>query len=112
MASVILTEKAVKEIKRLMVDQDMTPETIYVRAGVKGGGCSGFSYSFNLDENYDEAKDTLEVQDGLRIVVDKRSLLYLQGTVIEYHDQLEKRGFGFQNPNATGKCGCGSSFTV
>lgn len=112
MATVVLSEKAIKEIKRLMADQEMTPENTYVRAGVKGGGCSGFSYSFNLDETYDEAKDSVEEQGGLKIVVDKRSLMYIQGTVIDYHDQLERRGFSFSNPNSTGKCGCGSSFSM
>jgi iron-sulfur cluster assembly protein len=112
MACVILSEKAVKEIKRLMADQDMKPDSTYVRAGVRGGGCSGFQYSFNLDENVDENKDVIEEQDGLKIVVDKRSMMYIQGTMIDYHDQLEKRGFSFNNPNASGKCGCGSSFNV
>ncbi len=112
MASVILSEKAVKEIKRLMADQSMTPDKAYVRAGVRGGGCSGFSYVFTLDENYNPEKDALAEQDGLQIVVDKKSAVYIQGTVVDFHNELEKRGFSFGNPNSVGKCGCGSSFSV
>lgn len=112
MSTITLTEKAVKEIKHIITDQNMTAETTYVRAGVRGGGCSGFSYVFTLDENRDEAKDILIEQDGLKIVVDKRSALYIEGTTVDFHDSLDKRGFTFQNPNATGKCGCGSSFSA
>lgn len=108
---VILSEKAVKEIKHIIEEQK--PEgPIYVRAGVRGGGCSGFQYSFSLDEEYNEEKDSLYEQDGLNIVVDKRSSLYLEGTTVDFHDALDKRGFTFHNPNHTGRCGCGSSFTM
>jgi iron-sulfur cluster assembly protein len=109
---ITLTERAVKEIKHIMQDQQMSPETTYVRAGVRGGGCSGFTHLFTLDEIYDEIKDDLAEQDGLKIVTDKRSALYLEGTVVDFHDDLAKRGFSFGNPNSKGTCGCGSSFTV
>lgn len=112
MAKVTLTEKAVKEIKHIMEDQNMPAESTYVRVGVRGGGCSGFSWLFTLDENYDEAKDILEEQDGLRLVMDKRSALYLEGTTVDFLETLDKRGFSFNNPNARTTCGCGSSFSM
>jgi iron-sulfur cluster assembly accessory protein len=110
-----LTEKAVKEINHVIEEQKKEPEAaaqLYVRMGVKGGGCSGFQYSFSLDEGYDESKDQLYEQDGLKIVVDKRSLMYLEGTTVDFHDSLEKRGFTFLNPSAVRTCGCGSSFSM
>ncbi len=112
MNTVKLTEGAVKEIKHIMEDQKMDPAATYVRVGVKGGGCSGFQWVFNLDEVYDEAKDSIEEQDGLRLVIDKRSAMYLEGTVVDFVETLEKRGFKFDNPAATGRSGCGSSFTM
>lgn len=111
MPTITLTEKAVKEIRHIMADQNM-PDTTYVRAGVKGGGCSGYQYLFTLDENYSPEKDTIIEQDGLKILVDKRSALYIEGTVVDFSDSLEKRGFVFANPLSTGKCGCGSSFSA
>jgi len=108
---ITLTEKAVKEIKHIIADQGM-PETVYVRAAVKGGGCSGFQSLFTLDETYNDKTDILVEQDGLKIVVDKRSALYLEGTTIDFLDEMNKRGFKFDVPGATGKCGCGSSFSM
>jgi len=107
-----LTESAVKEIKTIMEKQEMPPDVTYVRVGVQGGGCSGFSYAFNLDETYDEEKDTLLEQDGLKIVVDKRSGLYLEGTTVDWVEDLNRRGFSFKNPNAARSCGCNKSFSV
>jgi len=112
MPTITLTEKAVKEIIHIMADQNMSAETTYVRAGVQGGGCSGYKFLFTLDENYNEAKDTVTEQDGLRILVDKRSILYMEGTTVDFHDSLDRRGFVFDNPLATGRCGCNSSFSV
>jgi len=113
MSTVTLTENAVKEIKKIMEDQKLASDKTYLRAGVKGGGCSGFSWVFNLDENYDENKDLLEEQDGLKIVMDKRSAMYLQGTTVDYYDDgLMKRGFVFKNEAVKTTCGCGSSFSM
>lgn len=105
-----LTERAVKEIKHIMEDQELKDN--YVRAGVRGGGCSGFQHLFTLDEEYKEGKDTLIEQDGLKIVIDNKSALYLDGTTVDFHDELNKRGFSFSNPNAKTTCGCGSSFSM
>jgi len=112
MASVTLTEKAAGEIKRIMEEQNMDPQTTYVRVGVRGGGCSGFQWAFNLDENFNEKVDTLEEIAGLRFAIDKRSAMYLPGTTIDFVETLEKRGFKFDNPNAKTTCGCGSSFSM
>jgi iron-sulfur cluster assembly protein len=110
MNTVVLSEGAVREIKRIIEEQKLDP--VYVRVGVKGGGCSGFQYAFNLDEVYNEDKDVIEEQDGLKMVIDKRSMLYLSGTTVNFHEGLDKRGFVFDNPQATTKCGCGSSFNM
>ena len=107
----VLTDKAVGEIKKIMADQSL--ENQYVRAGCRGGGCSGLTWILNIDENYDEAKDLLEEQDGLKIVMDKRSALYLPGTTIDYYDDsLTKRGFVFSNSSIKSTCGCGASFQM
>lgn len=107
--SIRLTERAAKELKRIVLEQNLKDD-ILLRVGVTGGGCSGFSYSLGFDEDYDEEKDTSYEYYGIKMVVDKKSALYLDGTVVDFFDGLEKRGFIFENPNATKTCGCGSSF--
>ena len=109
--SVMLTEKAASEVKKIIVDQQLTPETV-LRVGVAGGGCSGFSYSLGFDTQVDPAADTIKEQHGIKIVVDKKSDLFLDGTEIDFYTGLEKRGFTFKNPNAVKSCGCGSSFSA
>jgi iron-sulfur cluster assembly protein len=109
--SVTLTEKAAKEILRVMSEQKM-PETTYLRLGVVGGGCSGFQYSLGFDDKSDATKDELSEQHGIRLAVDRKSDLFLDGTVLDFYDGLEKRGFTFNNPNAVKSCGCGSSFSA
>ena len=103
-----LTETAALEAKKFLEDT----EEKYLRVGVKGGGCSGFEYSLTVDHEYDEQKDTLSNQYGVEVVVDKKSALYLEGTTLDYYSDISKRGFKFDNPNATKSCGCGSSFQV
>ncbi|RMH03552.1 MAG: iron-sulfur cluster assembly accessory protein [Planctomycetota bacterium] len=105
-----LSPAAVAEIKRLMAEHKL-PETAGVRVGVKGGGCSGFSYTLNFDRAPAEGDLVIE-QDGVRLFCDPKSMLYLRGSVLEYTDGLQGRGFHFQNPNAKGTCGCGESFSV
>ena len=107
--SVTLTEKAATEVKRIMADQKIEPETL-LRVGVTGGGCSGFSYALGFDKSYDEKADSRYEFHGVPVVVDKKSALYLDGTTIDFYDGLEARGFKFDNPNAVKSCGCGSSF--
>ena len=107
--SVMLTEKAASEVKKIIVDQQLTPETV-LRVGVAGGGCSGFSYSLGFDTQVDPAADTIKEQHGIKIVVDKKSDLFLDGTTLDFHEGIDKRGFTVINPNAKKSCGCGSSF--
>ena len=107
--SVQLTEIAAQEIKRVIEEQKM-PAGVALRIAVAGGGCSGFEYKLGFDENVDEQSDIVREMHGVRVAVDKKSSLYLDGTEIDYHSGIEKRGFVFNNPNATKTCGCGSSF--
>jgi iron-sulfur cluster assembly accessory protein len=107
--AVILTETAANEIKRIMTDQKMDPETV-LRVGITAGGCSGYSYSIAFDKAYDEKLDTRYEYHGVPMVVDKKSALYMDGTTVDYYEGLEARGFKFDNPQATKSCGCGSSF--
>ena len=106
-----VTASAVKELKKVITDQQLSA-AVALRIGVTGGGCSGFEYKLDFDENVNEDTDMLSVVDGLRVAVDKKSALYLDGTELDYHESLEKRGFVFNNPNATKSCGCGSSFSA
>lgn len=109
--SVILTEKAAGEIKRVLTEMNAEAGT-FVRIGVAGGGCSGFAYDFRFDTVSDDAKDHVDEQHGLKVAVDKKSALYLDGTTIDFYEGLERRGFTFNNPNAVKTCGCGSSFSA
>lgn len=106
---VTMTERAAEEVRRVMEQQQFGEET-FLRVGIKAGGCSGFEYNLALDSNLDESKDELAEQHGVKLVVDKKSALYLEGTTLDYYDGLDRRGFHFDNPNATKTCGCGSSF--
>jgi iron-sulfur cluster assembly protein len=107
---VSLTESAAREIKRIM-DEQGSPESQFIRIGVQGGGCSGFSYSLNWDSESSE-KDRIAEFHGVKVAVEKKFEPYLDGTVIDFYDGLEKRGFVFNNPNVVKSCGCGSSFQV
>src|SRR3954466_8396327 len=108
---VTLTEKAAGELKRVMQDQKIDAD-YFLRVGVAGGGCSGFSYALGFDNNYDEKLDAKFDQHGVTGVVDRKSDLYLDGTTVDFYEGLERRGFTFENPNATKSCGCGSSFSA
>ena len=109
--AVTITEKAAGEIKRDMSEQKLG-EAMVLRIGVAGGGCSGFQYALGFDDKTDETKDQVAEQHGVRVAVDKKSALYLDGTTIDFYEGLEKRGFTFENPNAVKSCGCGSSFSA
>lgn len=108
-----LTEGAAKELTKVREEQKLPAES-NVRVGVVGGGCSGFQYSLAFEDavEYNAESDLKFEQHGVTVVVDKKSLLYLDGTTIGWHDELNKRGFTFDNPQATRSCGCGSSFSV
>ena len=107
---VTLTEKAASEVKKIITEQNL-PEGTVLRVGVQGGGCSGFSYSLGFDTATSE-KDRVAEVHGIKLAVEKKYDPYLEGTVVDYYDGLEKRGFVFNNPNVTKSCGCGSSFQV
>ncbi len=107
---VSLSESAAKEVKKILTEQSL-PEGTVLRVGVKGGGCSGFSYSLDFDTNITE-KDRVVEFHGVKLAVEKKFDPYLDGTVVDFYDGLEKRGFVFNNPNVVKSCGCGSSFQV
>jgi iron-sulfur cluster assembly protein len=107
---ITLTQAATQEVKRLM-EKEAKPN-LGLRLGVKGGGCSGFSYVMALDEAVPKQHDTVFEQDGIKVLVDAKSHLYLDGTTIDYKNALQGGGFEFSNPLAKKSCGCGSSFSV
>ena len=107
--AVALTERAAEEVKRFQQEHNFD-DTMVLRIGIVAGGCSGFNYSLNFDDKFDESADTKYDCHGVAVVVDKKSALYLDGTTVDWYDQLDKQGFTFNNPNATKTCGCGSSF--
>jgi iron-sulfur cluster assembly protein len=139
--SVIVTESAAREINAIISQQGLDADKIRLRVGVKGGGCSGFSYILDLTEvqkdtdelweftyrTSDDGKTVARVEGGqgggavataepgtftVRVVCDPKSYLYLNGTTIDFKDEIMGRGFVFTNPNATTTCGCGSSFSA
>lgn len=106
---IYLTEKAAKQIKIIAEDECIGYHIIRVK--VKGGGCAGFEYDLNFDDKIGEDDEVSEL-DGVKVVCDPMSMQYLDGTVIDYGDSLMGSGFKFNNPTATGTCGCGHSFDV
>jgi iron-sulfur cluster assembly protein len=108
---VTLSEAAVKEVKRLLNVQGLEPSETALRVGVKGGGCSGLSYTVNFDEKVGQYDTVYEIE-GIRIVVDAKSAIYLQGTQLDYQKDLMTGAFRFINPNANKTCGCGESFSA
>jgi len=110
-ASLSLSSEAADKAREFLMQENLTPEAEGLRVAVLPGGCSGFQYGLNLEAEARE-DDEIIVSNGIRLFVDPFSLQYLQGTVIGYHSSLQGSGFTFTNPNATGGCGCGSSFAV
>jgi iron-sulfur cluster assembly protein len=108
---IILSETAAREIKSIIQQQELDASAVRLRVGVKGGGCSGFSYLLDLTETQKDTDEVFE-QHGLKVICDPKSLLYLGGTTIDFRDEIMGRGFVFNNPNATSSCGCGSSFSA
>ena len=109
--AIMLTERAAKEVKKIMDEQKM-PESVVLRVGVQGGGCSGFQYALGFDNEVNPTIDEVAEVHGIKVVVDRKSNMYLNGTEVDFYEGLEKRGFTFNNPNAQKSCGCGSSFQV
>lgn len=104
-----LTEGAVKQLRKIMEDQNVTDKH-GLRVGVKGGGCSGFTYILGFDEKKEE--DDEFISGGLRVIMNKAHAIYLVGIEIDFLDGLQNRGFTFNNPNAKESCGCGTSFSA
>jgi len=104
---ITLTDKAALKVKELLVRDNKTGSAL--RLGVRGGGCAGFTYTLDFVTHQDEQDQQFE-EKGIRIVVDAKSFLYLAGVEVDYTEDLTGSGFTFNNPNAKGSCGCGSSF--
>ncbi len=108
---ILYTESAIKEVKRLLAEeQKKTTNNIFLRIGVKGGGCSGLSYIFSFDELL--PNDIMYQFEDITFIVDQSHEMYLSGMTIDYKEGLGNRGFTFDNPNATKTCGCGHSFSA
>ena len=106
-----VSETAKKKVIELMKDEGFNPITDYVRVGVKSGGCSGLSYDLKFDKENQE-EDKVFQDNDVKIIVDKKSFLYLIGTTLQYSGGLNGTGFVFNNPNANRTCGCGESFSL
>ncbi|MGB7755282.1 MAG: iron-sulfur cluster insertion protein ErpA [Salinisphaera sp.] len=108
-AALVFTDAAATKVKELLEDEDN--EALKLRVFVSGGGCSGFQYGFTFDDNVEEG-DTLIEKQGVTLLVDPMSVLYLMGAEIDFSDGVEGAQFVIRNPNATTTCGCGNSFAV
>ena len=108
--TIILTPAAVSEVKRLLAEEE-GGDKLMLRVGVQGGGCSGLSYSMSFDTVVDEYDKVFDF-DGVNVVVDGKSLLYMSGTTIDYTKELLSGGFKFNNPKSSRGCSCGTSFSV
>ncbi len=106
-----VSDTAKKKVVDLMTESGFNADTDYVRVGVKSGGCSGLSYELDFDNQANDTDKVFE-DNSVRIIVDKKSFLYLVGTTLEYSGGLNGKGFVFNNPNAQRTCGCGESFSL
>jgi iron-sulfur cluster assembly accessory protein len=106
-----LTERAAEEVRKFIAQEEVSPETAGLRVSVLPGGCSGFKYSLNIEERpLDD--DMVQEVNSVRVFVDGFSAQYLAGVTVDYVSSMQGSGFTFSNPNASGGCGCGSSFTA
>jgi iron-sulfur cluster assembly protein len=108
---VTISDKALTHVINLMIESGMTPETHNLRVGVKGGGCSGLSYAMDFDDTITDMDEVVDLK-VLKVVIDKKSVLYLYGTELDYSDGLNGKGFNWINPQASRTCGCGESFAL
>ncbi|MEE9361778.1 MAG: iron-sulfur cluster assembly accessory protein [Cellulophaga sp.] len=106
-----VSETAKNRVVMLMTEEGFDSQNDFVRVGVKSGGCSGLSYELSFDDKFSET-DKLFEDNSVKIIVDKKSFLYLVGTTLEYSGGLNGKGFVFNNPNAQRTCGCGESFSL
>jgi iron-sulfur cluster assembly protein len=108
---ITISESALNHLVQLMVSDGLTPDTHFLRVGVKGGGCSGLSYIMDFDDTITDMDEVIDL-NVMRVIIDKKSVLYLYGTQLEYSDGLNGKGFHWVNPNASRTCGCGESFSL
>lgn len=108
---ITLTKTAIKEVKHIMKDQELETDKNFLRIGVKGGGCSGLNFTLDITEAKNDTDEEWD-SDGVAVICDSRSMLYLEGTTVDFKDEIMGRGFVFNNPNSTSVCGCGSSFST
>jgi len=114
-APITVTERAASKVRQIIAEQQAgpdAPEKLYLRVRVVGGGCSGFQNKLDLDPQVNDTLDEVFDFHGVQVAVDKRSLMYLDGAVVDYHDELHRQGFSITNPQAKSTCGCGSSYTM
>ena len=111
-----VTEKAADAVRRIITQEReqgrMADEKVYLRMRVVGGGCSGFQHKLDLDPDVKEKLDEVFEFHGIPVVVDRRSLMYLDGARVDFHNDLQRSGFSITNPQAKSTCGCGSSFSM
>lgn len=108
---ITIEEKALKHVLDLMVSEGYNPNTHHLRVGVKGGGCSGLSYTMDFDDTITEMDEVVDLKN-IKVIIDKKSVLYLYGTELTYSDGLNGKGFQWVNPNTSRTCGCGESFSL
>ena len=105
-----LSDTAMEQVKKLFEQQGKAE--LFLRVGVKGGGCSGLTYDVQIDDKLNEFDRVFEFKDGVKVVCDTKSFVYLDNMTVDFSTDLVGGGFRFVNPNATGSCGCGTSFSV
>jgi iron-sulfur cluster assembly accessory protein len=114
--AIVISDKAAAKVKEIISEGQangtLPPEKLYLRLRVVGGGCSGFQHRIDLDPEVKEKKDEVFEINGVPVVIDKSSLLYMGDAQIDYHDDLHRSGFSITNPSAKSTCGCGSSFSM
>ena len=110
-AGITITDAAAAAAREAMGAESLSPDTTYLRIGGRAGGCSGYSYDLSFTEEREDEDRVIE-HGGVRLLLDPRSEVFLKGTTLDYTSGLNGKGFVFQNPNASGTCGCGESFSV
>ena len=109
---ITISNEAISHVNEIMEEEGISIDTHFLRVGVKGGGCSGLSYVMDFDDTKTDSDEMVDVGGGLKVLIDKKSLLYLIGTELQYTSGLNGKGFTWVNPNSSRTCGCGESFSV
>jgi iron-sulfur cluster assembly protein len=109
---ITISNEAISHLNEIMEEEGISIDTHFLRVGVKGGGCSGLSYVMDFDDTKTDSDEMVDVGGGLKVLIDKKSLLYLIGTELQYTSGLNGKGFTWVNPNSSRTCGCGESFSI